>query len=136
VLVRADELERRGEGAAARIAAETGGLSGSARFNVVQAAEILRELAAGVTAPLGEVVTCHEPATLSMAERAPMGIVAFAALWMAPLILGVLRRPSPPEHAESARVAGSVCGRDPVEDCQGTGVVAGRQVERKAVLAE
>jgi acyl-CoA reductase-like NAD-dependent aldehyde dehydrogenase len=94
-LAAADELERRGDEAVAMIAAETGALSGSARFNVARSAEILRELAASVTAPLGEVLASHEPGTLSLAERAPMGVVAALAPWNAPLILGVRAAAAP-----------------------------------------
>jgi len=91
----ADEMERRGDEAVALIAAETGGLSGSARFNVARAADIFRELAASITAPLGEVLTSHEPNTLSMSMRAPMGVVAALAPWNAPLILGVRAAAAP-----------------------------------------
>ncbi|MFI9381880.1 aldehyde dehydrogenase family protein [Kutzneria sp. NPDC052558] len=91
----ADELQRRGDEAVALMAAETGALKANARFNVAMAADILRELAAGVTAPRGEVLTSSEAGTLSMAVRTPMGVVAALAPWNAPLILGVRAAAAP-----------------------------------------
>jgi acyl-CoA reductase-like NAD-dependent aldehyde dehydrogenase len=91
----ADELERRCDEAVAMIAAETGGLNANARFNVARSADILRELAASMTAPCGEVLATGESGTLSLAMRTPMGVVAALAPWNAPLILGVRAAAAP-----------------------------------------
>ena len=94
-LAAADEFERRRDEAVAMMAVETGALPANARFNVARAADILRELAASVTAPRGEVLSTHEAGTLSMAVRTPMGVVASLAPWNAPLILGVRAAAAP-----------------------------------------
>jgi acyl-CoA reductase-like NAD-dependent aldehyde dehydrogenase len=91
----ADELERRENDIVAMMAAETGALNAGARFNTRRSAEILRELAAGITAPRGEVLASQEPGTLSLAVQAPMGVVAALAPWNAPLILGVRAAAAP-----------------------------------------
>ncbi|MFD7325990.1 aldehyde dehydrogenase family protein [Streptomyces sp. NPDC059875] len=85
----ADLLDARGEEAAVLMAHETGGTRAWALFNVALAANILREAAAAVTAPRGEVLSAQEEGTLGLAVREPLGVVAAFAAWNAPLILGV-----------------------------------------------
>jgi len=51
------------------------------------AANILREAAAAVTQPVGEVLTTDVPGQLSLAVREPLGVVAAFAPWNAPVIL-------------------------------------------------
>lgn len=58
------------------MAAEAGGTRGWALFNVTVAANVLREAAAGLSAPRGDVLTTQEPGGLSMAVREPLGVVA------------------------------------------------------------
>jgi vanillin dehydrogenase len=81
-------LESRGEEAAALMAREAGGSRPWALFNVHLAAGMLREAAAAVTAPRGEVLAPQHPGTLSLAVREPVGVVAAFAPWNAPVILG------------------------------------------------
>ena len=81
-------LESRGEEAAALMAREAGGSRSWALFNVHLAAGMLREAAAAVTAPRGEVLAPQHPGTLSLAVREPVGVVAAFAPWNAPVILG------------------------------------------------
>jgi len=84
----ADLMERRGEQAVELMAAETGATRGWALFNVAVAANVLREAAAALSAPLGDVLTTQEPGGLSLAVREPLGVVAAFAPWNAPIILG------------------------------------------------
>jgi acyl-CoA reductase-like NAD-dependent aldehyde dehydrogenase len=49
---------------------------------------MLREAAAGITSPRGEVLTAQEDGVLGLAVREPMGVVAAFAPWNAPIILG------------------------------------------------
>ncbi|MET9229328.1 aldehyde dehydrogenase family protein [Lentzea sp. NPDC003310] len=89
ILLRAaDGLEARTPEVVALMAAEVGGVGGWAGFNVVLAANILREAAAAVTQPVGEVLTTEVPGQLSLALREPLGVVAAFAPWNAPVILG------------------------------------------------
>ncbi|MFJ5263363.1 aldehyde dehydrogenase [Streptomyces sp. NPDC088387] len=85
----ADVFESRAEEAVALMAGEVGGAAPWARFNVGLAADMLREAAAAVTQPLGEVLTTDTDGQVSFAVREPAGVVAAFAPWNAPLILGV-----------------------------------------------
>ncbi|MEV0679392.1 aldehyde dehydrogenase family protein [Actinosynnema sp. NPDC050436] len=85
----ADLLDSRAEQAVELMAGEAGGTRRWAAFNVFLAANVLREAAAAVTAPLGEVLSAQEPGALGLAVREPLGVVAAFAPWNAPLILGV-----------------------------------------------
>ncbi|MFJ8961793.1 aldehyde dehydrogenase family protein [Lentzea sp. NPDC102401] len=88
ILLRAaDGLEARTAEVVAVMAAEVGGVGGWAGFNVMLAANILREAAAAVTQPVGEVLTTEVPGQLSLAVREPLGVVAAFAPWNAPVIL-------------------------------------------------
>ncbi|OEV31275.1 salicylaldehyde dehydrogenase [Streptomyces nanshensis] len=84
----ADILDSRGEEAATVMAQEAGGSRPWALFNVQLASGMLREAAAAVTAPQGEVLTPQDDGTLSLAVREPVGVVAAFAPWNAPVILG------------------------------------------------
>ncbi|RDG39076.1 aldehyde dehydrogenase family protein [Streptomyces corynorhini] len=85
----ADLLDARRERAAELMACEAGASRGWAYFNVALAANILRESAAAITAPRGEVLSAQEEGALGLALREPVGVVAAFAPWNAPLILGV-----------------------------------------------
>ncbi|WP_060905844.1 aldehyde dehydrogenase family protein, partial [Streptomyces scabiei] len=85
----ADLLEGRGEQIADIMAREVGGTRPWAYFNVALAANMLREAAAAVTAPRGEVLATQKEGALSLAVREPLGVVAAFAPWNAPVILGV-----------------------------------------------
>ncbi|GGU24828.1 aldehyde dehydrogenase family protein [Lentzea flava] len=88
ILLRAaDDLESRTPEAIALMGQEVGGVAGWAGFNVMLAANILREAAAAVTQPVGEVLTTETPGQLSLAVREPLGVVAAFAPWNAPIIL-------------------------------------------------
>jgi acyl-CoA reductase-like NAD-dependent aldehyde dehydrogenase len=83
----ADVLESRTPEAIALMAQEVGGVAGWAGFNVMLAAGMLREAAAAVTQPVGEVLTTETPGQLSLAVREPLGVVAAFSPWNAPIIL-------------------------------------------------
>jgi acyl-CoA reductase-like NAD-dependent aldehyde dehydrogenase len=85
----ADLLEGRSEQIADIMAREVGGTRPWAYFNVALAANMLREAAAAVTAPRGEVLATQKEGALSLAVREPLGVVAAFAPWNAPVILGV-----------------------------------------------
>ncbi len=88
VLLRAaDLLEARAPEVVRLMAAEVGGVAGWAGFNVTLAANVLRESAAAVTQPVGEVLTTETEGQLSLAIREPLGVVAAFAPWNAPVIL-------------------------------------------------
>jgi acyl-CoA reductase-like NAD-dependent aldehyde dehydrogenase len=85
----ADLLEAHAQDAAALMTAETGAIGPWGHFNVGLAAEILREAAAAISQPVGEVLTTSTPGALSMSLRQPAGVVACFAPWNAPVILGI-----------------------------------------------
>ncbi|MFE6489891.1 aldehyde dehydrogenase family protein, partial [Streptomyces sp. NPDC057757] len=85
----ADLLDARAEQVAELMAHEAGGTRPWAYFNVGLAANILREAAAAITAPRGEVLSAQEAGALGLAIREPLGVVAAFAPWNAPVILGV-----------------------------------------------
>ncbi|MHB9855452.1 aldehyde dehydrogenase family protein [Streptomyces krungchingensis] len=85
----ADLLDARGEQVADIMAREAGGTRPWAHFNVALGANILREAAAAITAPRGEVLSAQEEGVLGLAVREPLGVVAAFAPWNAPVILGV-----------------------------------------------
>jgi len=85
----ADLLDAKAEEVGGLIAHEAGGIRPWAYFNVGLAANILREAAAAITAPRGDVLSAQEEGTLGLAIREPLGVVAAFAPWNAPVILGV-----------------------------------------------
>ncbi|MER6346784.1 aldehyde dehydrogenase family protein [Streptomyces sp. NPDC001595] len=85
----ADLLDARAERVAELMAHEVGATRPWAHFNVMLAAQTLREAGACVTAPRGEVLSAQEEGVLGLAVREPLGVVAAFAPWNAPVILGV-----------------------------------------------
>ncbi|MFI9388279.1 aldehyde dehydrogenase family protein [Kutzneria sp. NPDC052558] len=84
----ADLMEAKAEQGVALMAEEVGGVAGWAHFNVGLAAGILRDAAAAIGQPVGEVLSTETEGQLSLALREPLGVVAAFAPWNAPLILG------------------------------------------------
>lgn len=85
----ADILEAKVEDAVETMAAEVGGARPWAQFNVQLCIEILREAAAAVTQPRGQVLQTQMPGVSSYAKRVPYGVVAAISPWNAPYILGI-----------------------------------------------
>ena len=73
----------------AALVRETGATSPWAAFNVMAAANFLREAASATTQIAGEVIPSDIPDSLAMAVRQPIGVCAGIAPWNAPIILGV-----------------------------------------------
>lgn len=69
-------------------AAETGGMANWYGFNVMLAANMLREAAAMTTQIDGSIIPSNVPGNLAMAVRQPCGVVLGIAPWNAPVILG------------------------------------------------
>ncbi|TGP92699.1 MULTISPECIES: aldehyde dehydrogenase [unclassified Mesorhizobium] len=67
---------------------ETGATGSWAGFNVMLAANMLREAAAMTTQISGEIIPSDKPGTLAMAIRQPAGVCLGIAPWNAPVILG------------------------------------------------
>ncbi|PZG06398.1 aldehyde dehydrogenase family protein [Nonomuraea aridisoli] len=105
----ADLLQERAEEIIALMAAEAGGTRPWAGFNVALAADMLREAAASITAPRGEVLTAQEEGVLGLALREPVGVVAAFSPWNAPVILGV-------RSVAAALAAGNTVVMKPSED--------------------
>ncbi|MBH5333303.1 aldehyde dehydrogenase family protein [Streptomyces pactum] len=85
----ANLMETRTPEAVALMAREVGGAAPWAGFNAALAAGILREAAAAVTQPTGQLLATDAPGAYSMQIRVPIGVVAAIAPWNAPLILGI-----------------------------------------------
>ncbi|WP_421952037.1 aldehyde dehydrogenase [Pelagibacterium sp.] len=89
LLKAADLLEEKGPKFVEAMGAEIGATAGWAMFNVMLAADMLREAASLVTQIKGEIVPSNRPGSLAMAVRQPAGVVLAMAPWNAPVILGV-----------------------------------------------
>jgi vanillin dehydrogenase len=94
-LAAADLLGSRAKEAAELMTAETGAVGPWGMFNVQLASEMLREAAASVTQPVGEVLPTSTPGAISLSVRQPAGVVASFAPWNAPFILGIRSVASP-----------------------------------------
>jgi acyl-CoA reductase-like NAD-dependent aldehyde dehydrogenase len=90
IFLRAAEIvaERGGEAINA-LARETGASRVFAEFNVVFCIQVLREAAAAITRPIGELLPTSIPGAYSMAQRVPFGVVGAISPWNAPLVLGI-----------------------------------------------
>lgn len=85
----ADELQRRTPDFIEAVVSETGSTPQWAGFNVMLAANMLREAAALTTRVAGQVIPSDRPGSLAMSIRQPAGVVLGIAPWNAPVILGV-----------------------------------------------
>ncbi|WP_010545273.1 aldehyde dehydrogenase [Sphingomonas elodea] len=89
-LVRAaDALEARADAFVEAMMGEIGATEGWARFNLMLAANMVREAAALTTQIGGEVIPSDKPGCIAMAVREPVGVLLGIAPWNAPIILGV-----------------------------------------------
>jgi acyl-CoA reductase-like NAD-dependent aldehyde dehydrogenase len=82
-------LEARKEDLVQAMMAETGATAGWAMFNLMLAANMVREAAALTTQIGGEVIPSDKPGCMALAIREPAGVVLGIAPWNAPIILGV-----------------------------------------------
>ncbi|GAB7545167.1 aldehyde dehydrogenase [Cupriavidus sp. 8B] len=88
LLAAADLMDRRTADFIAVGAAETGAMPNWIGFNVMLAANMLREAAAMTTQIDGSVIPSDVPGSLALAVRQPCGVVLGIAPWNAPVILG------------------------------------------------
>lgn len=84
----ADLMEARQQEFIDAMVDETGATPGWAGFNVMVAANLLRESAALTTQIQGDVIPSNVPDSLAMGIRVPCGVVVGIAPWNAPIILG------------------------------------------------
>ncbi len=85
----AEELEKRTPNFIEAMLNETGATAPWAGFNVMLAANMLREAAALTTRVAGQVIPSDRPGSLAISIRQPVGVVLGIAPWNAPVILGV-----------------------------------------------
>jgi acyl-CoA reductase-like NAD-dependent aldehyde dehydrogenase len=85
----ADVLASKADAIIGTMIAETGSTGPWGGFNVMLAANMLREAAAITTRISGEVIPSDRPGTMAMAIRQPVGVILGIAPWNAPVILGV-----------------------------------------------
>ncbi|MEH3047307.1 aldehyde dehydrogenase [Sphingomonas adhaesiva] len=85
----ADALEARADAFVAAMMDEIGATEGWARFNLMLAANMVREAAALTTQIGGEVIPSDKPGCIAMTVREPVGVLLGIAPWNAPIILGV-----------------------------------------------
>ncbi len=85
----ADILEKRQMEIVEILAEETGCTFGFAMFQTMFTPGLLREAAAQVHQPTGEVIPSDTPGAFFMAVRQPVGVVAGIGPWNAPLILSL-----------------------------------------------
>jgi acyl-CoA reductase-like NAD-dependent aldehyde dehydrogenase len=74
-LTAADVMAKRGEEAITALARETGASRVFSGFNLAFCIQVLREAAAAVTRPVGELLPTSIPGAYSMAQRIPFGVV-------------------------------------------------------------
>ncbi|MFI0473224.1 aldehyde dehydrogenase [Halomonas sp. HMF6819] len=84
----ADLMEARQQAFIDAMVDETGATPGWAGFNVMVAANVLRESAALTTQIQGHVIPSNVPNSMAMGVRVPCGVVVGIAPWNAPIILG------------------------------------------------
>ncbi len=85
----ADVMAGRGEEAIIALARETGASRLFAEFNLAFCIHVLREAAAAITRPMGELLATSIPGAYSIAQRIPVGVVGAISPWNAPLVLGI-----------------------------------------------
>jgi acyl-CoA reductase-like NAD-dependent aldehyde dehydrogenase len=88
-LTAADVMAKRGEQAIVALARETGASRLFSQFNVALFIQVLREAAAAITRPIGELLPTSIPGAYSMVQRIPFGVVGAISPWNAPLVLGI-----------------------------------------------
>lgn len=84
----ADALQAKAPAFVEAMMAETGATQGFAMFNVVLAADVIREAAALTTQIGGEVIPSDRPGCVAMALREPVGVILGIAPWNGPVVLG------------------------------------------------
>jgi acyl-CoA reductase-like NAD-dependent aldehyde dehydrogenase len=79
----------RKEEAIAALAGETGASRLFSELNFAVCIQVLREAAAAITRPRGELLATSIPGAYSIAQRVPFGVVGAISPWNAPFVLGM-----------------------------------------------
>jgi vanillin dehydrogenase len=85
----ADVMAKRGEEAILALGRETGASRLFSQYNVALCVQVLREAAAAITRPAGELLPTSIPGAYSISQRIPYGVVGAISPWNAPLVLGI-----------------------------------------------
>jgi acyl-CoA reductase-like NAD-dependent aldehyde dehydrogenase len=85
----ADALDAKADQFVDAMRGEVGATEGWARFNLMLAVGMVREVAALTTQVGGDVIPSDKPGTIALALREPVGVMLGIAPWNAPIILGV-----------------------------------------------
>ena len=85
----ADLVAERGSLAISALGRETGASQLFSGFNVALCGQILREAAAAITRPKGDLLSTSIPGAYSFAQRVPFGVIGAISPWNAPLVLGI-----------------------------------------------
>jgi acyl-CoA reductase-like NAD-dependent aldehyde dehydrogenase len=85
----ADVMAKRHDEAIVAMARETGTARLFSEINVAVCVQVLREAAAAITRPMGELLPTSIPGAYSIAQRVPLGVVGAISPWNAPLVLGI-----------------------------------------------
>ena len=89
LLAAADKLAAKAPEFIEAMGHETGATAGWAGFNVMLAADMLREAASLTTQITGEIIPSNRPGSTAYGIRQAAGVVLSIAPWTAPVILGV-----------------------------------------------
>jgi acyl-CoA reductase-like NAD-dependent aldehyde dehydrogenase len=87
LLAAADKLETKVAAISQAMAAEIGASGLWGGFNVMLAANLIREAASMTTQILGETIPTDKPGTLSMTLRQPVGVILSIVPWNGPVVL-------------------------------------------------
>ena len=88
-LAAAEVMAGRKEEAIAALAGETGASRLFSELNFAVCIQVLREAAAAITRPKGELLATSIPGAYSIAQRVPFGVVGAISPWNAPFVLGM-----------------------------------------------
>jgi hypothetical protein len=118
----ADLMAAREERAIATMAGEVGAARPWAAYNVALCVEILREAAAAVTRPNGELLATAAPGAYSVAQRVPLGVVAAISSWNASPVAGRRLPALPRRYRRRRRLPPDDLARAGRENASGHGV--------------
>ncbi|KAF2138330.1 uncharacterized protein K452DRAFT_328868 [Aplosporella prunicola CBS 121167] len=89
LLKAADLLEERRDELRSYMSQETGAADNFTAFNIMTAAELIRDVAGRVSAIMGSIPICQDEGTSALVLKEPFGTVLAIAPWNAPFILGI-----------------------------------------------
>ncbi|KAJ7450041.1 Aldehyde/histidinol dehydrogenase [Mycena galericulata] len=89
LLKAADLLEQRADELKVHMHQEMGAHEAFTGFNIMTAAELIRDVAGRCSAIMGSIPICQDEGTSALVLKEPLGVVLAIAPWNAPYILGV-----------------------------------------------